>query len=274
MRIGLIGCGRAGVTIFNLLKRNNRIIGVYDIKKENERTAVRILKIKDNPTYKELINQSEALFIATPDDEILNAYDKIRKHARERKYIYHLSGVLPADIMPRRKNISRASVHPFATFPTITAPSRRKRYSISIEGDPPAIRSARAIFHKNNFTLRRINKKDKTIYHLVGVFSSNLLVGLVSSIQKLVNRINWHEEELEQMIFPIIEETVGNLKKYGIQDSLSGPLRRGDLGIIEKHLHALKNEKNLLNIYKALSRSLVADMSDGKRKRALKKILR
>jgi len=274
MRIGLIGCGRAGVTIFNLLKRNNRIVGVYDIRKNNERTAARILRIKNNPTYKKMISQSEALFIATPDDEILNAYDKMRKHARERKYVYHLSGVLPADIMPRVKNISRASAHPFATFPAITTPSGRKRFTISIEGDPPAVRSARAIFHKNNFTLKRIKKKDKTIYHLVGVFSSNLLVGLVSSIQKLTNRIDWHEEEFEQMIFPIIEETVDNLKQHGVQDSLSGPLRRGDLGIIEKHLRALKNEKNLLNIYKTLSRSLVDGMSDGKRKRALKKILR
>jgi predicted short-subunit dehydrogenase-like oxidoreductase (DUF2520 family) len=274
MRIGLIGCGRAGVTLFQLLRKNNKVIGVHDLKKNKERTAARLLKVRNNPPLRDMVGQCEAIFIATPDDEILKAYKAMRKFLNGRKYIFHLSGVLPAGIIPRTKNINRASVHPFATFPEITAPPPNKHFFISIEGDPLALRSARKIFRKENFTLKKIKKEDKATYHLVGVFSSNLLVGLASSIRRMAGRINWREEEFEQMILPMIEDTVDNLKAYGIPDSLSGPIARGDVRTIEKHLRALKNDNTLLNVYKALSLSIVEAMSDGKRKRALKRILR
>ncbi|MDH4209914.1 MAG: DUF2520 domain-containing protein [candidate division WOR-3 bacterium] len=274
MRIGLIGCGRVGVSITRLLKYNNQIVGMYDRNKGKQRQAVKLLNITNNPDYWKLIDQSEVLLIATPDDIIPQVCKKMIKSITGTKYVFHFSGSLPADIIPKKKNIHRASVHPFATFPKKPAAAGRQHFFLSIEGDPQAIRVARMIFHERHFTLRKIKKENKPIYHLIGVFSSNLLVGLVASINELAAKIGWRRQELEQMIIPMIEETTTNIKILGVQNSLSGPLRRGDVEVIRKHLRALRKDKNLLEIYKALSRTIVDTLIEGKQKRELKKLLR
>ncbi len=273
MQIGLIGCGRVGVTLFYLLKRTNRVVGVYDINRRKQNKATQLLGIKKNPRHEDIINHCQALFLATPDDAIRLAYERASKHIHGRKFVYHFSGLLPSDIIPKTKNVSRASVHPFATFPRIVIPPRRK-YLISIEGDGSAINAARNIFKPKYFTLRQIKKGQKITYHLAGVFSSNLLVGLISSIYELAKQLKWKETDIHQLIFPIIDETLINIKKHGLESALSGPLQRGDVTIIKKHLHALKKDKNLSTIYKALSCALLENVVEGKEKTQLKKILR
>jgi predicted short-subunit dehydrogenase-like oxidoreductase (DUF2520 family) len=274
MRIGLVGCGRVGMAITNLLKNNNQIIGVFDTNKRRQRRAARSLSIPGNTPYMKLISGSEVLLIATPDDVIAEAYKKMSKYITATKYIFHFSGILPADIIPKKRNIHRASVHPFATFPETSGAMARQHFFMSIEGDPEAIRASRTIFRKDNFTLRKIKKKDKPVYHLIGVFSSNLLVGLVTSINELANKIGWRQKELKHMVIPLIEETIHNIKTQGAQKSLSGPLRRGDIRVIEKHLRVLRKNKDLLQIYKVLSRAIVDNMIEGRQKRKLKRLLR
>ena len=275
MRIALIGCGRVGVTIFYLLSRNrnNTIIGVYDTDKRQEKAALRMLRIEHNPTYREMIEQSEALFIATPDDTILKAYKKMCKYLRGNKYIFHFSGILPADILPAVKGTYRASVHPFATFPKIIIPPKRKLFFLSLEGDPRAVKNAYTIFHSKYFVMKRIKKETKTFYHLIGVFSSNLLVGLIASIHDIAAKLDWKAKDIRQLVYPLLEETLNNIKEYGVRESLSGPLHRGDTEVIQKHLRALQHDKDLLDIYKTLSRAIINDAMSGKRKKLWRKNL-
>lgn len=273
MRIGLIGCGKVGTTLFYLLKKNNQITGVYDINSKNEKRAVKLLHINKNLPLRELCIKSEALFFATRDDQIREAYKKVRAFINGKKYIFHFSGLLSAIIFPKSKNIYRCSAHPFATFPRIIIPPSRKRYPLFIEGDPQAIKVAKKIFSTKHFMLKKINKKDKKIYHLLGVFSSNLVVGLTSAIYEIVKKMNWKEKDLYDIIFPLVEESLSNIKKYKIKNALSGPLERGDIKIIKKHLDTLKKDKNLSNIYKTLSMAILHNIPRCKNKKKIKKLL-
>ena len=273
MRIGLIGCGRVGQTIFHILKKSHKIIGVYDIIKKREKSALKLLGIKKNPTYGQLISWCDAIFIATPDDEILKAYLEMYDRLSGTKYIFHFSAILPADLLPKKKNIHRASVHPFATFPKIAIQIRRQHLVLSIEGDHAAINKARSIFSPKYFTLKRLRKRDKDFYHLIGVFSSNLLVGLVASINDIAKKTGWKEKELKELVHPLITETLRNIEKYGPEDSLTGPLRRGDIVTVQRHLKALKRNKRLSRIYKELSLYIVENLTSGNKKSELRKLL-
>lgn len=273
MRIGLIGCGRVGVTIFYLLRRHNTIVGVYDTDRQKERKAVKMLGIRNNPDYREMISQCDALFIATPDDSILKAYKSMSGYLKETKLVFHFSGILSAKILPKKRNVFRASIHPFATFPKIVIPPTRKHLFISVEGDRQAVKGAHDIFHPKYFTLKRLKKEDKVLYHLIGVFSSNLLLGLIASIHDIAERIDWKEKDIHQLVYPIIEETLHNIKKHGLDESLSGPLQRCDVETVKKHLKTLKQHKQLLRIYKELSLYIVQSLTPGNRKSRLRKLL-
>jgi len=273
MLIGLIGCGRVGVTIFSILKEQHKITGVYDVVKENEKNAARLLKVRDNPVHREIVRRSQALFIATPDDMIRRAYMKLLNDICGAKYIFHFSGLHPAEVLPKKKGIYRASIHPFASFPALSARPGKKHFLLFVQGDVAAVRKARAIFNPRYFTLRTLKRKDKTMCHLTGVFASNLLVGLVSSVNDIARKIGWKDKEIKRFVFPLIAEALKNFEHNGPDKALSGPLQRGDTRTVEIHLKALRKDKELLAIYKSLSLYILNNLTSASKKTELKKLL-
>lgn len=273
MRIGLIGCGKAGITLGYLIKEKNEIIGVYDINKKHERKAIKILRIKKNSSYPQLIVKSEALFFTTPDDEVLKAFNKAKKFIKDKKYIFHFSGLLTAEIFPKIKDICRGSVHPFATLPKLIIPPSRKKYFLFVQGDDEALKIANRIFPKAHFIIKNIKKEDKKLYHLLGVFSSNLLLGFTGVIFELLQKLNWQKKSFYNIVLPMMRETLLNINRYGIKQALSGPLKRGDIATIKEHLKTLKKNKKFLNTYKTLSLNILEYAPKGKKRKAIKKLL-
>ena len=273
MNIGLIGCGKVGVSLFHTLKRKNRIVGVYDIKKNNQRRAVKLLRLSKNPGYEEICLKSQAIFFATPDDGIKKAFVKAEPLLKGKKYVFHFSGLLPSTIFKKKKNIYRASVHPFTTFPKIVLASAREKYNVFIEGDKLAIKAAKEIFKGQNFRIKQIKIQHKLKYHLIGVFSSNLLVGLVAVIEKLSKEIGWTKKDRNVLISSIMKTTLNNVVRNGVTDSISGPLERGDIQTVEKHLKLLKKNRNLLNIYRTLSLAILENIADNSDKNKFKDLL-
>jgi predicted short-subunit dehydrogenase-like oxidoreductase (DUF2520 family) len=54
-------------------------------------------------------------------------------------------------------------------------------------------------------------------------------------------------------LIPLLKGTINNIDKVGLPDCLTGPISRGDLGTIGKHLSALEaKNSSLLNTYKEL----------------------
>jgi predicted short-subunit dehydrogenase-like oxidoreductase (DUF2520 family) len=273
MRISLIGGGKVGITMLYYLKRRHRIIGVYDPDQKAQKRAARILGVKNPLPYPLFLSMSDAVFIATPDDEILKAYIKIKNLLKIPVYLVHFSGLLPADIFPKAKNRYRIACHPFATFPRLIIPPPRKKYPVFIQGDPQALRSFEKVFDDDHFTTCRINKKDKKILHLMGVMVSNLLVSLVDAANELASQTPLKKARARKVIGPLIEETLKNIMKYGIRDALSGPLKRGDIETIRGHLKILQKNKNRSAIYKSLSANLIR-FAPADKKQRLRKLLK
>lgn len=273
MKIGLIGCGRVGTTLFYLLRKHNTIVGVHDIKKYNERRTAQFLGIKENPPCNVLCEKSTAIFIATPDDTISSVYKSVRSFLIGRKYIYHFSGTLSSTIFPKKRGIYRASVHPFTTFPKLTIPPRRKQYPLYIEGDVEARTSAGQIFRSQSFTISYVSREDKIYHHLIGVFASNFIVSLLCAISVIQQRAHSTKRDMRRAIFPIIQDTLLNIEHSGLYKSLSGPLERGDVSTIKRHLKALRQNRLLLESYRTLSLMILDTIPNIKNKRTLRKIL-
>ena len=170
MNIGLIGCGRVGTTLFYLLRKRHSIVGVYDTIPARTRRAMRYLHMRQNTGLETLVKKSTALFLATPDDAIAEAYQSIKKHITGRKYVFHFSGALLSAVIPEQKGLYRAAVHPFATFPRLIIPPKRRRIVMYIEGDAQARGAAKRIFQGRVFSTRIISQSKKIHCHLSGVF--------------------------------------------------------------------------------------------------------
>jgi len=274
MNIGLIGCGRVGTTLCYLLKKDHHIVGVYDINKKHERRTKKILHISRNPRLEILCRKSTVLFIATTDDQIGHTYQAIRPYLTGTKYLFHFSGLVPSTVFKRSKNIYRGSAHPFASFPFIIIPPQRRQYPLFVEGDEPAVQAARALFGSSRFSITRIRRNRKTLYHLIGVFASNFLIGLLYAVRLLGRTLGGDEQTVNSAVLSIMRETLDNVDRYGLAHSLSGPIQRGDTGTIEKHLHALAHNPILLEMYRVLSLVICAAVKKGKQRAVLETVLK
>ncbi len=258
MRFSLIGCGKVGVTMAYLLKRRHRLVGIYDINPQALRQGQQILGVTQAPAYPLFLRTSDAVLIAVPDDHLRGAFRMIQRYLPKPACVIHFSGVLPAQIFPKRHQQSRGAAHPFATFPRLIIPPARKNYSLFIQGDRRALVIMRRLFSSDHFTLIPVSRSRKGFVHLAGVMASNLLVGLAAAARQSGRQAGWTERQVQTVLLPLMQETVANMQTLGLARALSGPVKRGDLRTVRRHLELLSGKNDgLREIYRPLSRLLI-----------------
>ena len=84
---------------------------------------------------------------------------------------------------------------------------------------------------------------------------SNLVLGLINSGASYLEQCGFSKEQSLEALFPLIEGNINNIKNNGIKESLTGPIERGDLVTIKKHVNSM--DKSNQELYKVLSRNIV-----------------
>ena len=84
-----------------------------------------------------------------------------------------------------------------------------------------------------------IKPEDKALYHLAAVYASNYVVTLAQLATTVWRGIGIPDEQANQALLALMKGTVNNLERVGLPNALTGPIARGDLGTVEKHLQEL-----------------------------------
>ncbi len=207
------------------------------------------------------------IILAVPDDAIEQVAGKLLREAPlgESTVIVHTSGAYSSDVLAplRDKKAAVASMHPIQTFTGAANDwaSVAGTY-FGLEGDPAAVTRAQAMLSRIGSKFVLVPKEHKTVYHLACVFSSNYVVALCRASVELLQKAGFDEEQALRMLAPLLKNTAHNLARAGIQDSLTGPISRGDAGTVEKHLALLENAAPHLNhAYAELAYLLLHDAS-------------
>ncbi|MDD5039194.1 MAG: DUF2520 domain-containing protein, partial [Dehalococcoidales bacterium] len=94
---------------------------------------------------------------------------------------------------------------------------------------------------------------NKVVYHAAAVIACNYLVTLVKLATDLWQTFNISTQEATKALMPLLRGTLNNIESVGIPQCLTGPIARGDIGTINKHLDALeKAAPTLLPAYREL----------------------
>ena len=91
------------------------------------------------------------------------------------------------------------------------------------------------------------------LYHASAVVASNYLVTLLDLSLSLIKLAGMTGEDALRGLKPLIEGTISNVEKMGVQNALTGPIARGDILTIEKHLSEIESKApRLLSLYRTL----------------------
>jgi predicted short-subunit dehydrogenase-like oxidoreductase (DUF2520 family) len=219
--------------------------------------------------------QAEIVWFCVPDAAIAGAAESLAKAANWRgKVALHSSGALASDELAvlQRRGAAVASVHPLMTFVRSSRPSLVE-VPFALEGSLKAVRAARAIvldLRGQPFTIR---KQHKEAYHAWGMFASPLLTALLAASEHAAGAAGISRKAARERMLPILRQTLANYARLGAPGAFSGPIARGDVATVEKHLSVLRGVPGAREVYVALARAALRDLPK-KNRAGLEKILK
>jgi predicted short-subunit dehydrogenase-like oxidoreductase (DUF2520 family) len=218
---------------------------------------------------------ADVVWFCVPDGAIASAAASLCNAANwHGKVALHASGALPSDELAelRRRGASVASVHPLMTF---VAGSRPPLAGVpfAIEGDRKAALAARSIVLNLQGRPLPVSKRNKQAYHTWGMFISPLFTSLLAASERVAAVAGIRRGAAKQRALPILRQTLANYAALDAPRSFSGPIARGDVNTVKKHLTVLRAIPEARNIYVALAGAALRDLP-GKNRAALEKILK
>jgi predicted short-subunit dehydrogenase-like oxidoreductase (DUF2520 family) len=256
LKTGFIGAGRTGTALaVRLSQKGWPVVAVYSRTSSSaHKLAGLVPRCRVCHTAQELADVAELVFITTPDDVIATVCKSVTW--RPGQSVVHCSGAHSVDILELAERVGAAvgSFHPLQTFADLSqAIGNLPGSTFALEGKEPLLSTLKELTGVLDGDWVELKPGDKVLYHAAAVFACNYLVTLVKLAVDLWGDFGVGPEEATAALLPLIRGTVNNIAGIGLPDCLTGPVARGDLGTIEKHLNALEAANPaLLTAYREL----------------------
>ncbi len=256
--IALIGPGRVGCAVSKrLYEAGYPLTAIISRKRKKAVNACTFIGCSTTLASEQLTDSATAqiILLAVPDDQIQSLALKIQATTIFSKSttMIHFSGLHPAEIM--RHNSSSASLlslHPLLPF------ADRQRAFINLlqcpcalEGDTPqTLALGQELVNAIGGEFFTLDSDKKPLYHAAACIASNYLVTLLASARDLLVSCGIESEQTIPLLLPLVHASLENVKDRGPEQGLTGPIVRGDIGTVTKHIQALENAApELLQLY-------------------------
>jgi len=234
LKLGFIGAGRAATALawrFHAL--GYPISGVSSRQPEKARA----LAIPLGAAYDIFPPPGDLLFVAVPDGAMMGVAHSLAE-AGVSVPVVHLSGVHGLEALAPLP--LRGSFHPMYPFREGTRLRGDEKMLIGIEAETPAlaetlINLAQALGGRP--ALLKTGEKAK--YHAAAVIASNYLVTLFALALDLLGQAGVPPDLAREALPPLMAGNLENLATLPPAQALTGPIARGDVETLQKHLTAL-----------------------------------
>ncbi len=218
---------------------------------------------------------SDVVWITVPDDAIAGVAGAWAQSGDwKNRIVFHSSGALSSDELAplRAKGARVASVHPMMTFVRGRVPDIAD-VAFALEGDAVAVGAARKIVANLGGIPFALKKQNKVLYHVFGSFASPLVVALMSTLEEVALAAGIREGDIKRIMLPLLSQTLRNYLEHDAATAFTGPIARGDVATIRKHLAELEKLPEARGVYVALAKTALKNLSvkaEGDIARALK----
>jgi predicted short-subunit dehydrogenase-like oxidoreductase (DUF2520 family) len=278
-RIAIVGAGSlanslapalrdAGYTITEIIGRKSP-----SSRRDARRLAAKVLGRAVTVDTARL--ETELLWFCVPDREIQAVAASLATRGKGSvRFTFHSSGALTSrELAPlREQGISVASVHPLMTFVPGSRPSLAG-VPFALEGDSAAMMTARRVVRELGGKPFTMPASRKAAYHAWATLTSPLLLAFLVTLEDVARAAGLSPEDARRKSLPIIRQTLANYSTLGPARSFSGPIIRGDVQTVARHLAVLARQHEPRVVYIALARSALRGLPV-KNRRELLRLLR
>ncbi len=172
--------------------------------------------------------------------------------------IVHTSGSQPMSVLGYAGTENIGVFYPLQTF--------TKNRKVDFKEIPILVESQNDVTERVLMMMgKAISKKVYTIssehrksLHIAAVFASNFSNHMITIAQELLE-----DKGLDlELLKPLIVETINKSLAIGPEKAQTGPAKRGDLEILDKHIEYLKHDEKLAEMYRVISQHILDKYSD------------
>ena len=251
LRVAIVGAGKVGTVLGRVLVEDgSRITAVISRSRASARTAASYLRCR---VYADALTaippETDIAFIATPHDAVAAVAETLaRLEGLEfsRMGACHASGMLTAAVLAplEERGCTVFSFHPLQTFPR-NFPVRRilpraRGIWYGVDGSPAGLRTARRLAKALSGRVIEIPPESRELYHAACVVASNHFTVMLSAVREMFGAATGDGRASLEPFKPILEATLLNVLATSPGAALSGPVARGGVGTVARHLEAVR----------------------------------
>lgn len=261
LKLGFIGAGTVGSALaIKLSARDYQVVSVYSRTPESARKlASAIQGCRTVTSGQAVADEADLVFITTPDGAIGKVVNGITW--KPGKSVVHCSGADSTEVLEPAKHSGALTgvIHPLQTFAGVReAIENIPGSTFAIEAVEPLLTELKKIAIALEGRYIQLEASDKVVYHAAAVMACNYLVTLIKQSTDLWKTFDIPAGQAVQALLPLIRGTIHNIETVGIPGCLTGPIARGDIGTIRKHIEALeKSAPDVLPSYLELGRQTI-----------------
>ena len=243
MRIGIIGGGKAGQALAEYFKAAGLLCGVTASTAAGSAALAQRFGTRpyDNAS---LAAQADTLLLTVPDRSIAGVAAALAQDCgaavMQGKYVLHCSGSLGLEPLAPLADCGAhtGSLHPLQSF--AGGKTELAGVYMAVDGDAQAQDCAEKIAAVLGGKAFRVPAAERAAYHAAACICSNYAVAVEYLAQKLMSRWTGNEENAWQALLPLFRGTANNLlRSPDAARALTGPIGRGDISTVAKHLAVL-----------------------------------
>jgi predicted short-subunit dehydrogenase-like oxidoreductase (DUF2520 family) len=253
MNVSFIGSGNLAWHLAPAL--DNTDFAVREVYSRDPRHAAALVEKLYEADVKSVLDFSDSpsriFIIAITDDAIQDIAQEVI--LPDDSILVHTSGSQPLSILGYAATANTGVFYPLQTF------TKGKKVDFSelpifIESDDAETEKvlmamAKAVSKK----VFRISSDNRKALHIAAVFASNFTNHMLTISQQLLADHNLSFDLLK----PLISETMNKSLSLGPVQAQTGPARRGDLEILDRHMEFLAGDEQVAEIYKVISQHIV-----------------
>jgi predicted short-subunit dehydrogenase-like oxidoreductase (DUF2520 family) len=230
---------------------------VYSRKFRNAQALVERLYEADVMESLDFSDSTSSIFIiAITDDDIESVAKEII--LPNNAILVHTSGSQPLSVLANSKTSNTGVFYPLQTF-SKGQKVDFKDIPIFIESEDGAIEKVLMSMAKSiSKRVQKISSENRRALHVAAVFAANFTNHMLTISKEIMlkNKLNF------DLLKPLIAETLNKGLTLGPEKSQTGPAKRGDLEILDKHVEFLSNPEHnqdtgVAEIYKLVSQHII-----------------
>jgi len=265
LAVGVVSAGRVGSVLGAALARaGHTVVAASGLSASSLARAERLLPDVPMLPPDETARRADLVLLALPDDALAGMVRGLvaTGSLRPGQIVVHTSGAHGIDVLAPA---AEAGALPLALHPVMTFTGREEDLerltacSIGVtaaEDDEAAWNVGEALTVEMGAEPVRIPDSARALYHAALAHGANHLMTLVADCAELLREAGI--QHAERLVAPLLSAALDNVLRHGDR-ALTGPVARGDLGTVRKHLSVLADRApEVAPSYRVLARRTVA----------------